>query len=247
MPAKRKLINTKMTFEQALDNEKKRDQELGLQLFIVVCTADSPDAFEQVLADEEEQGQGESTRDFFESRVGAFLFRQAGGADESRFARTRQMINPYSGRREPVIDHFDELYPIERRLLAGNARNRYFLQIFNPNQPSSPCLLGCLGYETAEQVTEKCVPDLQVTPLPLSSTHEDDATPPLSPLLYTVIIYPSSLPQAKLDQPLVGSTPLVSLPQHHDAAATSDSSHRQLRQQDRDKFIYGPRMREKVL
>ena len=145
--------------------------ELGHQLKIVVCTADSPDAFEQVLADEEQHGNGETTRDFFEDRVGAFLFRQIGGRDESRFVITRTDFVPGYGRRL-VPKRFDELYPINRRMFPANAS--FFVQVIDASS-SCPNLLACLAYETAEQVTESCVPDLQA-----KLSHIIDCTPVLS-------------------------------------------------------------------
>jgi hypothetical protein len=48
--AKRRLMNTKMSFQQALAREQQRDHEDSFKLRVVVCTADCPDEFERALA-----------------------------------------------------------------------------------------------------------------------------------------------------------------------------------------------------
>ena len=76
VPCRRSLLSKCMTFQQALENEKSRDAMMSPELKIVVFTATNPDEFEAALNYEEGGGGGdESTREYFERRIGAFLFR----------------------------------------------------------------------------------------------------------------------------------------------------------------------------
>ncbi len=132
---------------------------------------------------------------------------------------------------------------------------RFYVHVIDPSS-SSPCLVDCLSYATSEDVSASCVPDLQVfkiinilglillRALPLLShiLHHHHT------IIFSLLLNPLVFVQRILDQhSLAEQTPFaVSNARGSSNDAAQDNRVNFIREKDQNKFVTGPRTREKV-